>query len=181
MALRTKSKNNIWLHGIRAKKRPSPVSQALGSRFMKMPLNLKIVVGLIVIAIISQIYSIVKFDSIDNPSSYIMNLFWIIIWIAIIRGFLKQSNISRRLAIGITLFGLLASIYAIYIYMTVPFSKPDDRTFAVFFSSAAILIQGYAIFALSSIKVVAYFTAPKSKSAQQTCVGDGEDHAAPNT
>jgi len=143
-----------------------------------MPVKLKIVIGLIVIAIISQLYSIAKFTGINNPGSYAMHILWIIVWIAIIRGFLNRSNISRRLAIGITLIGLLGSLYAFYIFMAVPFSRQEDQKIAIILSCSAILIQGYTIFALTSKKVIAYFMADKGKNAQQPARADAGSNAA---
>ncbi len=126
-----------------------PHSLALGSRIRDiMPLKLKIVIGLIAIAIILQVASIAKFADLNNPSSYFMNVLWIIVWIGIIRGFLNRSNISRHLAIGITLIGLTATLYALYMFITVPFPAQKDFVIAVVLSCIAIFIQGFTIFSL---------------------------------
>ncbi|MFZ1983216.1 MAG: hypothetical protein WAU91_02315, partial [Desulfatitalea sp.] len=124
----------------------------MGSIEMTMPPTLKIVIGLIVIAITSQIFSMAKYDSLDNPSSYAMNIFWIIAWIAIIRGFLSRSNILRRLAIAVSLIGLLGLFFALYFYTVVPFAKPKEHTAAIIFAIIGILIQGFTIVVLTSHK-----------------------------
>ena len=141
-----------------------------------MPVNLKIVIGLIVVAIASQIFGVAKFAVIDKPGSFTMNLLWIIVCIGIIKGFISRSNISRQLAIGITTLGLLASFYAFYLFLTVPFSNPGDKSAAIVLACIGIIIQSYAIIALFSKAVVVYF---KDGNAQPPARADAGSNAVP--
>ena len=122
-----------------------------------MPVHLKAVITLITIDIVSRAFGIVKFSNITEPSTYVFRLASIIMSVIIIKGFLKRSNISRKLAICIAIFYLLASTISIYIISKVPLPEGETKI-EYLLPLAVILIKIYILYALLSKKVVDYFT-----------------------
>lgn len=133
-----------------------------------------------ILAIISKLFAIVKFTNINNPSSYVMNLAWIVVFIAIIKGFLNKSNIARQLAIGLAVIGLIATGVGLFFIMTVPFLGEGEMKMALSLSIVAFMTELFTIFALSSDTVINHFVAHKNLSAQHKLARDrGKERRSP--
>lgn len=133
-----------------------------------MPIHLRIVIGLSVISIISSLYDIAEYANIANPSSYIMKLAGVIIWIGIVKGLLSRSNISRKFAVGWSVLSLLVNIVLLYLYWTIPFQTKEDFKMAISLNLVLISTISYTIWALLSDQVVQHFITNESKNTSQT-------------
>ena len=122
---------------------------------MKMPLNLKILIGIICLGIVFQIYTLSLAMNFSSVGSNVSRLLGIIISIAIIKGFINRSNISRQLYIGLTIICLLAVATAFYWISAVP--MPDNGKKPYFLLLFAASIEVYSIWVLFSKEVVNYF------------------------
>ena len=114
-----------------------------------------------ILAIVSKLYALVKFFNINDPSSYVMNLVLIVVFVAIIKGLLNKSSIARQLAVGLAVLSLIATGIGLFFIVKVPLPSGGDMKLAISLSIFAILTELFTIFALSSNTVINYFAVHK--------------------
>jgi hypothetical protein len=124
---------------------------------MKMPLNLKIVIILFALDILSQLFGFEKCFSYFTPGQFLYKSISVIISIVIIKGFIKKSKFSRQLAIVLTVFYIIAAITSIIKMNSTVRMPVGELNLEILLLSAVIVVEVYILLILFSKKVTIYF------------------------